>query len=186
MNARPPVIERMLELWNGGDLGAVEGVYAPGVRFDGTAYDHATIREEIDSLRRAFADMRFHVRYHITASDHTVLVLEWAGTHTGTYASPVGDVPATGRTFAVSGVEIFRVDGDRVVETVERSSLRTVQTPQAFVADVFKRALDADGDWTDCAAAVEAAGGRVKVVPGDPRLLKITSAEDLERVAALL
>ena len=81
---------------------------------------------------------------------------------------------------------VKRVDGDRVVETVERSSLRTVQTPQAFVADVFKRALDVDGDWTDCAAAVEAAGGRVKVVAGDPRLLKITSAEDLERVAALL
>ena len=36
---------------------------------------------------------------------------------------------------------------------------------------------------TDCAGLVEAAGGRVKVVEGDPRLLKVTSEADLETVA---
>ena len=34
-------------------------------------------------------------------------------------------------------------------------------------------------------ALVEAAGGRVKVVPGDPLLLKVTTADDLARVEAL-
>jgi len=33
---------------------------------------------------------------------------------------------------------------------------------------------------------VEARGGRVKVVEGDPKLIKVTEADDLERVAALL
>ena len=80
---------------------------------------------------------------------------------------------------------VKRVDGDRVVETLPRDQLRIVQTPQAFVADVFRAALTGS-DWTDCAAAVEAAGGRVKVVEGDPRLQKITDAADLDRVAALL
>ena len=77
------------------------------------------------------------------------------------------------------------VEDDRVVETLPRDQLRVVQTPQAFIADVLRRALTGS-DWTDCAAAVEAAGGRVKAVAGDPRLLKITDADDLERVAALL
>jgi 2-C-methyl-D-erythritol 4-phosphate cytidylyltransferase len=45
---------------------------------------------------------------------------------------------------------------------------------------------EAPSSWTDCSAAVEARGGRVKVVPGDPKLIKITDASDLERVAALL
>jgi 2-C-methyl-D-erythritol 4-phosphate cytidylyltransferase len=85
---------------------------------------------------------------------------------------------------------VKRVEADRVVETVERSSLRTVQTPQAFVAAILRRALVADsrpeGDWTDCSAAVEALGGRVKVVPGDPRLVKVTDRSDLERVASYL
>ena len=80
---------------------------------------------------------------------------------------------------------IKRVDGEAVVETLPRDELRAVQTPQAFVADILRGALDGS-DWTDCASAVEAAGGRVKVVEGDPRLVKITDADDLERVAALL
>ena len=80
---------------------------------------------------------------------------------------------------------IKRVDGEAVVETLPRDELRAVQTPQAFVADVLRGALYGS-EWTDCASAVEAAGGRVKVVEGDPRLVKITDADDLERVAALL
>jgi 2-C-methyl-D-erythritol 4-phosphate cytidylyltransferase len=80
---------------------------------------------------------------------------------------------------------VKRVDGDRVVETVPRDELRAVQTPQAFVADVLRAAMTGS-DWTDCSAAVEANGGRVKVVDGDPNLMKITDASDLERVTALL
>jgi 2-C-methyl-D-erythritol 4-phosphate cytidylyltransferase len=82
---------------------------------------------------------------------------------------------------------IKRVEGERVVETLDRHSLRAVQTPQAFVADVLRRAYEGDvSSATDCASLVEARGGRVKVVPGDPRLAKVTDAADLERVAALL
>jgi 2-C-methyl-D-erythritol 4-phosphate cytidylyltransferase len=80
-----------------------------------------------------------------------------------------------------------RVDGDgAVLETVARDSLYSVQTPQAFSADVLRRAVAAGADATDCAALVEAAGGRVKVVPGDPLLLKVTTADDLAKIAAWL
>jgi 2-C-methyl-D-erythritol 4-phosphate cytidylyltransferase len=82
---------------------------------------------------------------------------------------------------------VKRVDGDRVVETLDRTELRAVQTPQAFVAPVLRDAFAAvRGDASDCASLVEALGGRVKVVQGDPQLLKITEAADLERVEALL
>jgi len=80
---------------------------------------------------------------------------------------------------------VKRVDGERVAETLARGDLRVVQTPQAFVANVLRGALTGS-DWTDCSAAVEAAGGRVRVVEGDPRLVKVTDADDLDRVAALL
>ena len=73
-----------------------------------------------------------------------------------------------------------------VVETVDRADLYAVQTPQAFAADVLRRALAGSADGTDCASFVEAAGGRVKVVEGDRRLVKITDAADLEFVEALL
>jgi 2-C-methyl-D-erythritol 4-phosphate cytidylyltransferase len=82
---------------------------------------------------------------------------------------------------------VKRVDGDRVVETLDRDGVRAVQTPQSFVADVQRQAFHTDvSKANDCSSLVEARGGRVKVVPGDPRLIKITDPEDLERVAALL
>jgi 2-C-methyl-D-erythritol 4-phosphate cytidylyltransferase len=79
---------------------------------------------------------------------------------------------------------VKRVRHGAVVETVPRDDLVAVQTPQAFVAPVLRGA--AGGDASDCAALVEQAGGRIKVVPGDPRLRKVTDAADLELIAAWL
>jgi 2-C-methyl-D-erythritol 4-phosphate cytidylyltransferase len=79
---------------------------------------------------------------------------------------------------------VKRVRDDVVVETLTRDELVTVQTPQAFVASVLRAA--AAGEGSDCASLVEAAGGRVKVVEGDERLLKVTTPADLDRVAAWL
>jgi 2-C-methyl-D-erythritol 4-phosphate cytidylyltransferase len=77
------------------------------------------------------------------------------------------------------------VGGDGgVLETVARDGLYAVQTPQAFLADALRRA--ADGEATDCAGLVQAAGGRVKVVEGDPRLLKVTTTDDLAKIAEWL
>jgi 2-C-methyl-D-erythritol 4-phosphate cytidylyltransferase len=72
-----------------------------------------------------------------------------------------------------------------VAETLTRHELVTVQTPQAFVASVLRAAI-AHGEGSDCASLVEKNGGRVKVVEGDERLLKVTTRADLERVAAWL
>jgi 2-C-methyl-D-erythritol 4-phosphate cytidylyltransferase len=82
---------------------------------------------------------------------------------------------------------VKRTGGDgAVVETLERDGLVAVQTPQAFVAGALRRALEGGGDATDCAALVEANGGRVRVVAGDHRLLKVTTPADLERVEEFL
>jgi 2-C-methyl-D-erythritol 4-phosphate cytidylyltransferase len=82
------------------------------------------------------------------------------------------------------GDTLKRVDADGgVQETVSRDGLWAVQTPQAFAADVLRRVQANGADATDCAGLVEAAGGRIKVVEGDPRLLKVTSEADLETVA---
>jgi 2-C-methyl-D-erythritol 4-phosphate cytidylyltransferase len=82
---------------------------------------------------------------------------------------------------------IKRVEDGSVVETVARDDLMAAQTPQAFVTDVLRAALavEVGGAW-DCASLVEASGGRVKVVEGDPLLLKVTTAHDLRLVEALL
>jgi 2-C-methyl-D-erythritol 4-phosphate cytidylyltransferase len=88
------------------------------------------------------------------------------------------------------GDTLKRVGADGgVAETVSRDGLWAIQTPQAFAAGTFRHAFSASDNLsqaTDCAGQVEAVGGRVKVVEGDPRLLKVTTAADLERVGELL
>ena len=81
---------------------------------------------------------------------------------------------------------VKRVREEAVVETLPRDELRAVQTPQAFVAAVLRDAVAGGGDATDCSALVEAQGGRVTVVEGDPRLLKVTTADDLALVESWL
>jgi 2-C-methyl-D-erythritol 4-phosphate cytidylyltransferase len=82
---------------------------------------------------------------------------------------------------------IKRVEGERVVETVPRGELVAVQTPQAFVASALREALSGDlAGVSDCASLVEARGGRVKVVEGDRRLLKVTDADDLALIESWL
>jgi 2-C-methyl-D-erythritol 4-phosphate cytidylyltransferase len=73
-----------------------------------------------------------------------------------------------------------------VVETLDRTHLVAVQTPQAFRAGLL-RAAHADGtDATDDAALVEAVGGTVVVVPGEATNIKITGPDDLGVATALL
>jgi 2-C-methyl-D-erythritol 4-phosphate cytidylyltransferase len=82
---------------------------------------------------------------------------------------------------------VKRVEGDHVVETLRRDDLVAVQTPQAFLADTLRRAVAGDvAEATDCASLVEAGGGRVTWVEGDPRLLKVTDAADLALVESWL
>ena len=82
---------------------------------------------------------------------------------------------------------VKRVERGSVVETVDREGLVGVQTPQAFLAPMLRDAYAGPvAGATDCASLVEARGGRVRVVPGDRRLLKVTTREDLELVQSWL
>jgi 2-C-methyl-D-erythritol 4-phosphate cytidylyltransferase/2-C-methyl-D-erythritol 2,4-cyclodiphosphate synthase len=66
-------------------------------------------------------------------------------------------------------------------ETVSREGLWRAQTPQAFRFGRLKAAYrrwPSGEEPTDDAAVVERAGGRVAIVPGDPRLMKLTYPED--------
>ena len=82
---------------------------------------------------------------------------------------------------------VKRVEREAVVETVDREGLVGVQTPQAFLAPSLRAAYAGGlGGATDCASLVEARGGRIRCVEGDRRLLKVTTAADLELVSSWL
>lgn len=76
--------------------------------------------------------------------------------------------------------------GKKVEATVDRNTLMTIQTPQAFSRRMLEKAHADGGQATDDAGLVEAVGGIVMVVPGDPVASKITSPSDLIVVAQLM
>ncbi|HEX2987287.1 MAG TPA: 2-C-methyl-D-erythritol 4-phosphate cytidylyltransferase, partial [Chloroflexota bacterium] len=93
---------------------------------------------------------------------------------------------------AVPGVPVRdtlkRVSDDGWVQaTVDRGGLWGVQTPQVFRMELLLEAYAAlRGEVTDDAAVVEGLGRPIKMVPGDPRNLKLTTREDLIVARALL
>ena len=99
--------------------------------------------------------------------------------------------PEVGAIAAVPVADTLKeVDGGgTITRTVDRSTLWRAQTPQGFprsmVVDAYERAAAEGAAGTDDAALVERYGGRVVVVEGDTRNLKITRPEDL-RLAEVL
>ena len=85
---------------------------------------------------------------------------------------------------------VKRSNAERVVvDTIPRGEIFLAQTPQAFRVDVLRAALAQareGGDATDEAMLAERAGHPVHLVDGDPRNLKITTAEDLATAERLL
>lgn len=74
-----------------------------------------------------------------------------------------------------------------VKETLDRTNLVLVQTPQVFTLDLLKRAYEqADLASTDDAQLVERLGETVVAVKGDPRNIKITRSADLPLIRAIL
>ena len=85
---------------------------------------------------------------------------------------------------------VKRVEGGRLVESLDRTRLLLAQTPQGFAYGLLERAhfeaADAGLMGDDDAQLVAAAGHAVTVVPGEPTNVKLTTAEDLEVLEALL
>lgn len=92
---------------------------------------------------------------------------------------------------AVPVKDTIKVAADGTVrETLDRSTLRAIQTPQIFEADLLKAALqsalEAGAELTDDCSAVERLGKVVYLVEGDEANLKITTPLDMTIAAALL
>ena len=91
---------------------------------------------------------------------------------------------------AVPGLAVsdsLRRGGSHIDSEVERDGLFRVQTPQGFRLEAIRAAHRAAiAEATDDAAVLRAAGGRVALVEGDERNMKLTTADDFARAEAML
>ncbi|GAA4216037.1 ester cyclase [Actinocatenispora rupis] len=113
---RKQAIRRMSdEVWNKGNLGICDEMYAancsfhmPGMPVDGVAGFKAMVAD----LRRAQPDL--HMNVHEVLCDGDMCVARWTsgGTPTGEFRG----MPATGRSYVMTGMTMAKFDGDRIAE----------------------------------------------------------------------
>ena len=96
-----------------------------------------------------------------------------------------GDIAVVPALSVVDTIQSVGSDGF-VASTPDRASLVRVQTPQGFLTSALREAHHAGGDATDDGGLIEANGGKVKIIAGEDRALKITTAADLHTALALL
>jgi len=140
-----------------------------------------------DSVRAGLASVHPHATC-IVVHDAARPVAGAALFHAVTEAIAQGAAAAICATDVTDTVKVVaRRDGRSiVVDTLDRSSLVAVQTPQAFTPEILRAAHASGGDATDDAGLVEALGETVVVVPGSPSNVKITNASDLDLIRASL
>ena len=110
----------------------------------------------------------------LITADEARRVLEAAWMHgAATAATPIVDT-------------VKRVEGERIVATIDREGLYAAGTPQAFRADLLARAFETGREATDEAGLLELVGVPVTAVPVSRWNLKVTTPEDLELAEALL
>lgn len=143
--------------------------------------------ERTDSVRQALVHMPADVEVVLVHDAARPLVSRALVDRTlACAAGGVACIAALPVTDTIKEVE----EGGRIVGTPDRKRLWRAQTPQAFprplLVDAHERAAREGLKATDDAALVSHFGATVVVVNGDPRNLKVTTAEDLLLAEALL
>ena len=135
-----------------------------------------SVRNGLSALPRTVALIAVHDGVRpLVSSDLILKAVECAAAH-GT-AIPVVE--------AVDSLRQLTPDGSH---PIDRNTLRIVQPPQVFDAELLRRAyeLDYSPDFTDDASVVERAGHAVTLCHGERGNLKITTADDLPIAEAIL
>jgi len=125
----------------------------------------------------------------LTGDDRPVLVHDAA--RPGLQQQTITDLiaaleSADGSAPALPVVDALKRGSEHLI-SVDRTDLHRVQTPQAFRLGKLRTALaTAPQDMVDDLAAIELVGGRVNLVPGDERQMKLTLPGDRQILEALL
>ncbi len=110
------LMDRIDELWGGGDLAAADELYAEDLVVNGRPVGLEGAKAVLTLYRTAFPDMSFEIQDQFVVGDRVVTRLQQSGTHTGPLESSIGMIAPTGKTFTIGGIEIHRIAGGKVAE----------------------------------------------------------------------
>lgn len=102
-------------LWRDGDKGAIDRTWSPDAKvhmtdFEGTAVD--VVREDVNRYFGAFEQIETKIEHLVAEGDRVVLHWSTSGLHVG----PYGEIAATGKRIAMTGMDLMRLQDGRIVE----------------------------------------------------------------------
>ncbi len=113
-DAKDLVRQYVERVWTGGDQAALDQLTTSGFSYHlggQPARDRAETAQFLRDMRVAFPDWRVEIADLIAEGNR--VAVRWHGLVT--HGGPFRGFPATGRRVAVSGINVYRIDGDRIV-----------------------------------------------------------------------
>jgi len=113
------VADAAISTFNDHDEAAIRALYADDAVFEAPGDVRAeggdASAEYVLAWQRAFPDAKLVLHRETIAGDTAVHEFTFEGTHTGTLASPMGDIPATNRSLVGRGCEVIQVADGKIV-----------------------------------------------------------------------
>jgi predicted ester cyclase len=110
--------ERLVQLYNAGDLGGLVNSYTEDavlVTPDGIARGRAAIRERWARDKTSFPDRTLTIDVIVEQGDTVASEFTWAATNTGALVQPDGtELPPTGKRIQAKGMELVQVRDEKV------------------------------------------------------------------------
>ena len=116
------LLDTFLKARNEARLDLLDSVFAP----DYVAHDPSfpqplvgleTAKLQYMTMHRAAPDVTFTIEDFFVKDDRMVSVFTMAGTITGPFATPMGELPPTGKSFQLTGTSVDRIAGGKIVES---------------------------------------------------------------------
>ncbi len=110
------LVTRHYEAWNSGDVEAIKEIFSPDYIYHSLSGQDFSLEQTIEWLKpqmAAYPDRIFRVEDILTKGDKVVSRYIFKGTHEG----DIEGIPATGKKFEITGIEIWRVENGKIVES---------------------------------------------------------------------
>jgi hypothetical protein len=115
---------RLLELWSRppddrpDPLAAFCAVYADPVTINGAPWPVSDLVERARALHAAFTEHTVETVDRVEAPGKLAIAFRQTARHTGPWRTPLGELPATGRTVTGLGIDVFTVDADGRISAI--------------------------------------------------------------------
>lgn len=112
--------DRLMGLWasppadDADALAELRALYADPVQINGTAMTAVDLLARVRGMQRAYTGLQHELLERVDAPGRLVVAFRLRGTHTGPLATPLGELPATGRPFEVRVIDILTLADGRI------------------------------------------------------------------------